>query len=46
MGSVYKVFDHDIEKVVALKTIRQEHAANPSALAMFKKELVLARQPL
>lgn len=44
MGRVYKAWDRELEKVVALKTIRGEQAANPDALKRFKQELLLARQ--
>jgi tetratricopeptide (TPR) repeat protein len=44
MGRVYKAWDRELEKVVALKTIRGEQAENPDALKRFKQELLLARQ--
>ena len=39
MGRVYKAWDRDLEKVIALKTIRGEHASNPEVLKRFKQEL-------
>ena len=44
MGRVYKAWDRDLEKVIALKTIRGEHASNPEVLKRFKQELLLARK--
>jgi tetratricopeptide (TPR) repeat protein/predicted Ser/Thr protein kinase len=44
MGAVYKVYDRELERFVALKTIRPELAANAEMLARFKQELILARQ--
>jgi eukaryotic-like serine/threonine-protein kinase len=44
MGAVYKVFDRELERFVALKTIRPDLAGNAEMLARFKQELVLARQ--
>jgi len=44
MGAVYKAADRDLDRFVALKVIRRELASNPSILARFKQELLLAHQ--
>ena len=44
MGRVYKAYDKELNKVVALKMIRPEHFANPEAVKLFKKELLLAQE--
>ncbi len=44
MGAVYKAHDRDIERLIALKVIRPDLAANPELLQRFKQELLLARQ--
>lgn len=44
MGAVYKAYDRDIERVIALKVIRPDLASNPELLQRFKQELLLARQ--
>jgi len=44
MGAVYKATDHTLDRFVALKVIRPELASNPSILARFKQELLLAHQ--
>ena len=44
MGAVYKAQDQEVNRLVALKVIRPELAANPEILYRFKQELVLARQ--
>jgi eukaryotic-like serine/threonine-protein kinase len=44
MGAVYKATDHELNRFVALKVIRPELASNPSILARFKQELLLAHQ--
>src|SRR6185436_588480 len=44
MGRVYKAWDRELEKVVALKTIRGDRASNPELLKRFKQELLLARK--
>jgi len=44
MGRVYKAWDRELEKVIALKTIRGEQASNPEVLKRFKQELLLARK--
>jgi tetratricopeptide (TPR) repeat protein/predicted Ser/Thr protein kinase len=44
MGAVYKAKDRELNRVVALKTIRPEMASNPSIIQRFKQELILARQ--
>lgn len=44
MGTVYKVQDLELDRVVALKTIRPDLASNASALRRLKQETLLARQ--
>jgi eukaryotic-like serine/threonine-protein kinase len=44
MGAVYKAMDRELNRPVALKVIRPELGSNPSILARFKQELLLARQ--
>ncbi len=44
MGAVYKATDRALDRFVALKVIRRELASNPSILARFKQELLLAHQ--
>ncbi|HZW81691.1 MAG TPA: serine/threonine-protein kinase, partial [Candidatus Deferrimicrobiaceae bacterium] len=44
MGAVYKAMDRELNRPVALKLIRPQLAANPSILARFKQELLLAHQ--
>ena len=44
MGAVYKAQDRELDRVVALKTIRPEMAASPAMLARFKQEVLLASQ--
>ncbi len=44
MGAVYKAMDRELNRPVALKLIRPQLAANPSILARFKQELLLAQQ--
>jgi serine/threonine protein kinase/tetratricopeptide (TPR) repeat protein len=42
MGSVYKAYDLELDRVVALKIIRPELMANSEILQRFKQELLLA----
>jgi serine/threonine protein kinase len=44
MGKVYKVFDHKIKKIVALKLIRPEISAKEKAIERFRDELKFARK--
>ncbi len=44
MGAVYKAADREVDRVVAIKLIRPEMAANPEILARFKQELLLSSQ--
>ena len=44
MGAVYKATDRELDRLVALKTIRPEMAGNAEMLARFKQEIILARQ--
>ncbi|MGH9584815.1 MAG: protein kinase domain-containing protein, partial [Bryobacteraceae bacterium] len=44
MGTVYKVHDRELDRLVALKTIRPDLASNISTIRRFKQELLLARQ--
>ncbi|HWC20204.1 MAG TPA: protein kinase [Terriglobales bacterium] len=42
MGSVYKAYDLELDRMVALKVIRAELMANAEILQRFKQELLLA----
>jgi serine/threonine protein kinase/tetratricopeptide (TPR) repeat protein len=42
MGAVYKAFDRDLDRTVAIKLLRPEMVADANALARFKQELLLA----
>ncbi|HLH08629.1 MAG TPA: protein kinase [Terriglobales bacterium] len=42
MGSVYKAYDLDLNRTVALKLVRPELMAQPESLQRFKQELLLA----
>jgi serine/threonine protein kinase/tetratricopeptide (TPR) repeat protein len=44
MGAVYKANDLQLDRIIALKTIRPELAGSTDMLARFKQELILARQ--
>jgi eukaryotic-like serine/threonine-protein kinase len=44
MGAVYRAHDRELDRDVALKTIRSDLANDPSIIQRFKHELVLARQ--
>ena len=44
MGAVYKALDHELDRVLAVKLIRDRYANEPAMLTRFKRELVLARQ--
>jgi eukaryotic-like serine/threonine-protein kinase len=44
MGAVYKAHDRDIDRVIALKCIRQELASHTEVVKRFTQELLLARQ--
>src|SRR5262245_2800010 len=42
MGAVYKAKDRELDRLVALKIIRPELAANPDILQRFKQEILLS----
>ncbi|HET6934801.1 MAG TPA: protein kinase [Candidatus Angelobacter sp.] len=44
MGAVYKAYDRDIERIIALKCIRPELVSNREVVQRFTQELLLARQ--
>jgi tetratricopeptide (TPR) repeat protein len=44
MGQVYKALDKELDRVIALKTIRVERETDPEIVQRFKRELVLARK--
>ncbi|HTM19049.1 MAG TPA: serine/threonine-protein kinase, partial [Kofleriaceae bacterium] len=44
MGSVYKVFDTELEEPVALKLLRRELVSDPAAVERFRHEAKLARR--
>jgi len=42
MGTVYKAFDKELGRTVAIKLVRPEFAASPNAMQRFRQELLLA----
>ncbi|MBV8632174.1 MAG: tetratricopeptide repeat protein [Silvibacterium sp.] len=44
MGAVYKARDIELNRTIALKTIRREYAGNPAIIDRFKQELILSTQ--
>ncbi len=44
MGTVYKALDRELDRIIALKTIRRDLASNASIIRRFKQEILLARQ--
>ena len=44
MGTIYKVFDKDIQEEIALKLLKHEIAADDSMIERFRNELKLARK--
>jgi hypothetical protein len=44
MGSVYRAYDRELDRTVAIKVIRPGLVADPSAVQRFKQELLLGRR--
>ncbi|MBV8674338.1 MAG: tetratricopeptide repeat protein, partial [Acidobacteriaceae bacterium] len=44
MGAVYKARDIELNRTIALKTIRREYAGNTAIVDRFKQELILSTQ--
>jgi eukaryotic-like serine/threonine-protein kinase len=42
MGAVYKAYDKELDRIVALKLVRPELTVDPSTMQRFKQELLLA----
>jgi serine/threonine-protein kinase len=42
MGKVYKAYDKELDRIVALKLVRSELASDPASMQRFKQELLLA----
>ena len=42
MGKVYKAYDNDLDRTVALKVVRNELASDPNSMLRLKQELLLA----
>jgi serine/threonine protein kinase/tetratricopeptide (TPR) repeat protein len=42
MGAVYKAYDQELDRTVALKLVRPELMVHPEAMARFRQELLLA----
>jgi eukaryotic-like serine/threonine-protein kinase len=42
MGAVYKAYDYELNRTVAIKLVRPEFGADPDTMARFKQELLLA----
>ncbi|HZV60580.1 MAG TPA: tetratricopeptide repeat protein, partial [Candidatus Eremiobacteraceae bacterium] len=42
MGKVYKAYDKELERIVALKTLQPELVSDPNVTLRFKQELLLA----
>lgn len=42
MGAVYKAYDSELNRMVAIKLVRPEFGADPDTMARFKQELLLA----
>ena len=42
MGAVYKAYDGELDRFIALKLVRPEMATSPETMARFKQELLLA----
>jgi len=42
MGAVYKAYDTELDRMVALKLVRPELAASPETMQRFRQELLLA----
>ncbi|HEV2177324.1 MAG TPA: tetratricopeptide repeat protein [Terriglobia bacterium] len=44
MGAVYKAYDKDLDRTVALKLVRPDLVASPATMQRFKQELLLSRK--
>ena len=44
MGNVFKAYDRELERIVAIKVIRAELAEDPAVLRRFRDELLLAQK--